>query len=59
MNGHVDPVRTETEFINRLDELVESARQNNVEIEGGWSAQPPADSLNYEVLISAVVRPPK
>lgn len=51
-------VTTEAEFVDRLNELLDSARQNGVGIEGGWSCEQTHDPLDYEVLISAVVRPP-
>ena len=59
MTSNITDVTTEAEFSDQLDELLDSARHNDINIEGGWSCHPKNDSADYEVLISAVVRPSK
>ncbi len=57
MSLHTDSVMTETEFNQRLNQLLEVGRRNEFEIRGAWPCTQTQGRFDYEVLVSAVTPP--
>ncbi len=48
--------RSQTEFSMRLRELVRTAHENDVDVEGGWNCRYESDLPDWEVAITEVVK---
>ena len=48
-------ITTEDEFRDRINALLETARRNDVSVEGAWSCRRTEGQSDYEVLVTEVV----
>ncbi|WP_148859338.1 hypothetical protein [Natronococcus pandeyae] len=52
------PITSESEFHTALCDLITSATENDVSIEGGWDHRCEDDDLpDFDIVISAVMKP--